>query len=166
MHKRHLTPSRKHSLYLLFSCILIWLKCSLWKLMFKLFFIFDYIPTPWLCYFTSHLFFCWKFTYLENLVYDKELVTIIFELEEWWSYLVGIESWTQVLTNHKKIIYFTTIHTMNNSKACWSNLLANYDFEISFWQSSQQGKVDVLSLHWKFELRCGDETYGQQTHCL
>ena len=54
---------------------------------------------------------------------------------------------------------------LNRRQARWSIFLANYDFEIVFHPGAQHGKVDALSRCLEFEIRPGDATYNQQSHC-
>ncbi len=68
----------------------------------------------------------------------------------------------QVLTNHKNLLYFTTTWTLNRRHARWSIFLVDFDFEIQYELGTQQGKADVLSRRSEYELRAGDEAYGQQ----
>jgi hypothetical protein len=99
-------------------------------------------------------------------VYDKELLAIITAFEQWRPYLAGAQHRVQVLTDHKNLLYFTTTRTLNRCQARWSIFLADFDFEIQYQPDTQQGKVDVLSRRLKYELRAGDEAYGQQNQTL
>jgi hypothetical protein len=96
-------------------------------------------------------------------VYDKELLAIITTFEQWRPYLVGAQHRVQVLTDHKNLLYFTTTRTLNHRQARWSIFLVDFNFEIQYQPSTQQGKTDALSPRSKYELRAGDEAYGQQT---
>ncbi len=78
-------------------------------------------------------------------VYDKELLAIITTFEQWRPYLTRVQHRVQVLTNHKNLLYFTTIRTLNRHKARWSIFLADFDFEIKYQPGTQQGKADALS---------------------
>jgi len=93
-------------------------------------------------------------------VYDKEFLAIITTFEQWRSYLAGAQHRVQVLTDHKNLLYFTNIRTLNRRQARWSIFLANFDFEIQYQPGTQQGKVDALSRRSEYELRTGDEAYG------
>jgi hypothetical protein len=50
-------------------------------------------------------------------VYDKELLAIITAFEQWRPYLTGAQHRVQVLTDHKKLLYFTTTRTLNRRQA-------------------------------------------------
>jgi hypothetical protein len=55
------------------------------------------------------------FTVLEikYLIYDKELLTIITPIEEWRSYLTGVQHRIQVVIDHKNLMYFSTTWNLN-----------------------------------------------------
>jgi hypothetical protein len=99
-------------------------------------------------------------------VYDKELLAIITAFEQWRLYLAGAQHRVQVLTDHKNLLYFTTTRTLNRRQARWSIFLVDFDFEIQYQLGTQQGKVDALSHRSEYELRTGDEAYGQQNQTL
>jgi hypothetical protein len=50
---------------------------------------------------------------------------------------------------------------LNRRQARWFIFLADFDFEIHYQPDTQQGKADTLSRHSEYELRAGDEAYGQ-----
>jgi hypothetical protein len=50
---------------------------------------------------------------------------------------------------------------LNRRQARWSIFLADFDFEIQYQSGIQQGKDDALFRRSEYELRAGDETYGQ-----
>jgi hypothetical protein len=110
-------------------------------------------------------FYSWKLTNakINYQVYNKELLAIITTFEQWRLYLARIQHQVQVLTDHKNLLYFTTTQTLNRRHARWSIFLADFDFEIQYRLGAQQGKADALSRRSKYELRKGDEAYGQQT---
>ncbi len=95
-------------------------------------------------------------------VYDKELLAIITAFEQWRPYLVKTQHRVQVLKDYKNLLYFTTTRTLNRRQARWSIFLADFDFEIQYQPATQQGKADALSRRSEYELRAGDEAYGQQ----
>jgi hypothetical protein len=50
---------------------------------------------------------------------------------------------------------------LNHHQARWSIFLVDFNFEIQYQSGTQQGKVDALSRHSKYELQVGDEAYDQ-----
>ncbi len=59
-----------------------------------------------------------------------------------------------------------TTRTLNRCQTHQSIFLADFDFEIQYRPGAQQWKVDTLSHRSEYELREGDEAYGQQTRTL
>jgi hypothetical protein len=55
---------------------------------------------------------------------------------------------------------------LNRRQACWSIFLVDFDFEFQYQPDTQQGKANALSRRSEYELRAGDEAYGQQTQTL
>ncbi len=55
---------------------------------------------------------------------------------------------------------------MNRRQARWSIFLTDFNFEIQYQPSTQQGKADALSRRSEYELRARDEAYDQQTQTL
>jgi hypothetical protein len=55
---------------------------------------------------------------------------------------------------------------LNRCQACWFIFLADFDFEIQYQPSTQQGKADALYRRSEYELQAGDEAYIQQTQTL
>jgi hypothetical protein len=72
--------------------------------------------------------------------------------EQWRPYLAGAQHQIQVLTDHKNLLYFTTTQTLNRRQARWSIFLADFDFDIQYQPSTQQGKADALSRRSEYEL--------------
>jgi hypothetical protein len=93
-------------------------------------------------------------------------LVIITAFEQWRPYFAGAQHRVQVLTDHKNLLYFTTTRTLNRCQACWFIFLADFDFEIQYQPSTQQGKADALYRRSEYELQAGDEAYIQQTQTL
>ena len=107
---------------------------------------------------TLHLlgFYSQKFTApkINYPVYKQQLATIISAFTEWRPYLVGAQHRIQVLTDHRKLIYFTTSRRRNRRQARWLSFIARSCFD------------PALSQRPDFLLGPGDGTYSQQSHCL
>jgi hypothetical protein len=86
---------------------------------------------------------------------------IITAFEQWRPYLAGAQHRIQILIDHKNFLYFTTTRTLNRRQARWFIFLADFDFEIQYQPGAQQGKADALFRCSEYELRVGDEAYGQ-----
>ena len=63
-------------------------------------------------------------------IYDKEMLGIVKALKHWRTYLKNMSEPTIIQTDHKNLEYFTTTKVLNQRQACWSKLLARYNFVI------------------------------------
>ncbi len=78
-------------------------------------------------------------------VYDKELLTIVKALQEWRPYLADTEKPIQIYTNHKNLRNFATTKQLNWWQVCWAEQLADYEFQIHYKKSNENGEADALS---------------------
>jgi hypothetical protein len=78
-------------------------------------------------------------------IYDKKLLTIIRCFEEWRVELQSINKLVKVLTNHKILEYFMIIKKLNKRQTRWVELLANFDFEITYQAEKIHEKANVLT---------------------
>ena len=88
-----------------------------------------------------------KFRTLEinYLIYDKELVSIISAFKEWRPSLAGAQHHVHVVTDHKKLLYFSSTNTLTHRQAQWTIFLLDYDFKITFRPWHWHNKADALS---------------------
>ena len=75
-------------------------------------------------------------------IHDKEMLAIVRALEEWRHFVEGVEHQVKIWTNHKNMEYFMTAKKLNRRQACWSLLLARFNFamhqlQIRPWLQSQ-----------------------------
>ncbi|KAJ1307566.1 hypothetical protein OPQ81_001663 [Rhizoctonia solani] len=64
--------------------------------------------------------------------HDKELLAIIHAFEQWRMFLEGTEQPITVFTDHRHLEYWQTARTFNRRHACWSLILASYNFVICY----------------------------------
>ncbi len=77
-------------------------------------------------------------------IYDKELLTIIRCFEQWRAKLQLIETFINVLTDHKSLEYFMTIKKLNRRQARWVEFLIEFDFKIAYQSEKKNDKADSL----------------------
>jgi hypothetical protein len=65
-------------------------------------------------------------------IYDKELLAIIRCFEQWRVELQSIESFTNVLTDHKSLKYFMIIKKLNKRQKKRIEFLIKFDFKITY----------------------------------
>jgi len=78
-------------------------------------------------------------------IYDKEMLAIIYALEEWRHFLEGATHLVEIWTDHKNLEYFMTAKKLNHCQACWSLHLARFDFLLHHRLRRTVGKLDTLS---------------------
>ena len=78
-------------------------------------------------------------------IHDKELLAIVEVLTTWRVYLEGTKDPVQIYTDHKNLLYWTTIKELNRRQVRWSEKLANYNFKIIHVRGTENGRADTLS---------------------
>ena len=77
-------------------------------------------------------------------IYDKEMLAIVEAFKHWRAYLEGA-SQISVFTDHKNLEYFTSSKVLNRRQARWAELLAHFDFKITYRPGTSMGKPDALT---------------------
>ncbi len=78
-------------------------------------------------------------------VHDKELLVIVKALQDWRPYLAGTEKSIQIYTDHKNLRNFVTTKQLNWWQVHWAEQLTNYEFQIHYKKSNENGEADALS---------------------
>ena len=78
-------------------------------------------------------------------VHDKEMLAIIRALEEWRHFLEGAQHQVEIWTDHRNLQYFMTAKKLNRHQACWSLILACFNFQLHHRPGRSMGKADALS---------------------
>ena len=78
-------------------------------------------------------------------IHDKKMLAIVRALEEWRHFVEGAEHQVKIWTDHKNLEYFMTAKKLNQRQACWSLLLAQFDFVMHHRPSKTMGKSNALS---------------------
>ena len=63
-------------------------------------------------------------------IYDRELLAIIWALEEWRHYIQGSGHTTMVYSNHQNLTYFCNAQKLNRRQARWSLYLSEFDVKL------------------------------------
>jgi len=77
-------------------------------------------------------------------IHDKEMLAIIWALEEWRHFLEGATHLVEIWTDHKNLEYFMTAKKLNCCQACWSLHLARFNFLLHHRPGRAMGKPDTL----------------------
>jgi len=78
-------------------------------------------------------------------IHDKEMLAIIYVLEEWRHFLEGAIYLVEIWTDHKNLKYFMMAKKLNHCQACWFLYLARFDFLLHHRPRCTMGKLDTLS---------------------
>jgi Integrase zinc binding domain/RNase H-like domain found in reverse transcriptase/Chromo (CHRromatin Organisation MOdifier) domain len=73
------------------------------------------------------------------------MLAIVRVLEEWRHFVEGAEHQVEIWTDHKNLEYFMTAKKLNQRQACWSLLLARFDFLMHYRPGKTMGKSNALS---------------------
>ena len=78
-------------------------------------------------------------------IHDKEILVIIQAMEEWRHFLEGAEHQFEIWTYHKNQEYFMKAKNLNCRQACWSLVLAHFNFIMHYQPGKSMGKSNALS---------------------
>ena len=87
-------------------------------------------------------------------IHDKEMLAIIWALEEWCHFLEGAQHTVEIWTDHKNLEYFQTAQNLNRCQARWSLYLSHFHFNLFHRPGTSMGKSNALS-------RCADHNDGR-----
>ncbi|KAF8633524.1 hypothetical protein AX17_004426 [Amanita inopinata Kibby_2008] len=87
-------------------------------------------------------------------IHDKEMLAIIWALDEWRHFLEGARHPFEIWTDHKNLEYFMSAKKLNRRQARWSLVLSRFDFTLTHRPGQSMGKPDSLS-------RCADHGQGR-----
>ena len=82
---------------------------------------------------------------LNYAVHDKEMLAIIRSFANWRAELAGTPHQVRVVTDHKALEYFMTSKQLNARQARWAELLADYNFLITYRPGKQNPLADALT---------------------
>ena len=103
------------------------------------------------------------------MIYDKELLVIIWNFEIWWLKTADIfsENSVKIYTDHKNLKHFMMIKQLNCWQICWIKFLSEFNFKIMYWSDKQEKKSDIF-IHWFQDLlkRFNDDWKKQQFQTL
>ncbi len=77
-------------------------------------------------------------------IYDKKLLTIIRCFKQWRAELQSIESFINVLIDHKSLKYFMITKKLNKRQTRWIEFLVEFDFKIAYQFDKKNDKADSL----------------------
>ena len=75
-------------------------------------------------------------------IYDREMLGLICALEDWRHFLEGISF--EVVTDHKNMEWWTTMHNLNCRQARWSLYLSRFAFKVTY-KKGESMQANALS---------------------
>jgi hypothetical protein len=80
-------------------------------------------------------------------IHDKEMLAVMLGLEAWKPELIGLQRPEPflVVTDHRALEHFSTKRQLNSRQAHWADILAQYNFTITYRPGTQNTIPDVLS---------------------
>jgi hypothetical protein len=78
-------------------------------------------------------------------IHDKEMLVVMWLLEEWRHFLEGAKQQVKIWMDHKNLEYFMTAKKLNCRQARWSLYLSRFDFIMHHRPGTSMGKCDALS---------------------
>ena len=82
-------------------------------------------------------------------IYDKELLAIMYALDEWRPYLLHAAKPFEIWTDHKNVTYFRQPQKLNGQQAHWYSRLQEYNYTLKHIPGATNSKADILSwLPW------------------
>ena len=88
-------------------------------------------------------------------IYNRELYTIIYTLDEWKHLLLGAEHTLTIHCDHKNLTYYKSPQCLMPHQARWWNNLSQYNFNLVHIPGTKIIQADVLSCQL-------DHTQGQE----
>jgi predicted aspartyl protease len=78
-------------------------------------------------------------------IHDKELMAVVRGLQCWRSELIGLPTPFLVITDNQALEYFSKKRLLNMRQAGWSEIMAQYHFEITYRPGKENVLADALS---------------------
>ena len=78
-------------------------------------------------------------------IYDWELLSVIWVLQEWHHYIQGSKHKMIIYSDHKNFTYFWTAQKLNHRQARWSLLLSEFDIKLIHLPGDKMILSDTLS---------------------
>ena len=84
-------------------------------------------------------------------IYNKEMLAVIRELENWRYLFESIKFKFEIWTDYKNLEYFMKVQKLNRRQACQALYLSRFNFTLKHIPGTEMGKAGGLSrqLDWK-----------------
>jgi hypothetical protein len=82
-------------------------------------------------------------------IWDKEMLAIIWALEEWRYYVLGLPQPVEIWSDHKNLEDWATSQHLSRRQARWYRTLQEYNFVLCYKKGTTNGQADALS--WRLD---------------
>ena len=91
---------------------------------------------------------------------DKEMLSVIHALEQWYYYLEGAKHQFDIWNDHANLQWFMKRQDLNRCQAWWAQYLSQFSFLWTHKAGSTMGKVDTVSHHKDHAVGVADDNKG------
>ena len=79
-------------------------------------------------------------------IHDKEMLTVVRALQKWQGMLLDLQAVPFVaITDHRALKYFITKRLLNSRQARWADIVADYNFKITYRPGTANIVADTLT---------------------
>ena len=79
-------------------------------------------------------------------IHDKEMLTVVRALQKWQGMLLDLQAVPFVaITDHRALEYFITKRLLNSRQARWADIVADYNFKITYRPGTANIVADTLT---------------------
>jgi hypothetical protein len=86
-------------------------------------------------------------------IHNKELLAIVVAFKVWRVYLEGAKHTIIVKTDHKNLMFFTTMKELTRRQARWAETLSQFNFKIVHCKGTENGQANALSQQPDYEIQ-------------
>jgi hypothetical protein len=94
-------------------------------------------------------------------IWDREMLAIIWALEDWRHFLEGLPESFEICTDHHNLVWWTTTQDLSRRQARWALRLSRFNFKITPKPGSSMGKADALSRRSDHSTKDGNDNKAQ-----
>ena len=101
------------------------------------------------------------------MIYDKKLLAIINNFENWRPEFTEMHEEIKILSNHQNLKYFMITKKLNRRQIRWIEFLSKFNFRIKFRSEKQSAKFDALIRRFQnFSSKADDEKTEYQKQMM
>ena len=100
-------------------------------------------------------------------IHDKEMLAVVRALQEWRGMLLGLQEVPFIaITDHRALEYFTTKRLLNPRQARWADVVADYNFKITYRPGTANVVADALTRKHGELITQKEKDIASRTQCF